>query len=212
MKIFIAGVLLLVLSSNCLSEKIATIDFLGEEFYYPPPEGFCNVTSDMQGIVLKQFLDEGHLRDPSIPKPQIILRPCDSTHTYPWGWVGLQKNMGIQQGTLNKFMAGYLKQNDFDELLDKGGEINSDVMEEIFEISSKSMVKKRPKIIWADGDSLMQMMVAETNLDGTKLVEEILTSTTVTDDFYVFTYIYNVVDTGIKTNSLGETNQQCRGH
>ena len=44
--------------ASVFANNVERILFAGSELLYPLPEGFCNVTEDLQGIVLKDVLDK----------------------------------------------------------------------------------------------------------------------------------------------------------
>ena len=185
--------LALIHSFSARAETIEMISISGSELRYPIPEGFCNITSDASGIILKEFLDQQ--QNPLIPKAQIIIANCDndsSTPGYPWGWIGVVKNVAFPQETVNK-MTAQLLQNEalLEKLTEKVQEANKEAIEDLFGLETIVEVNKQ-KIIWADDNSILLAARSIGQVNNVEIRELTLTSTTVIEDLYINTYLYNL--------------------
>ena len=173
---------------------VERISFSGSTLLYPLPEGFCNVTDDLQGLLLKDLLDKQ--QDPMLPTAQIILAPCNQSPTnagYPWGWVGLIKDANaVSQQQMNKIVAKLLQNEDLlNKLESKIGDGASKALDEVFGVEA-TLDSMAQRIVWADEDSNLLISTAVSKLDGVTIKEKIATSTTVVNDLYVYTYLYNL--------------------
>ncbi len=180
--------------ASVFANNVERILFAGSELLYPLPEGFCNVTEDLQGIVLKDVLDKQ--KNPMIPVAQLIIAPCKpniSNSGYPWGWIGLMKDGSrLTQETFNKMMAKLLGNEDLmDKLTEQVQKTNNETMKEYFGVETTSEDNGQ-RIIWADKDSILLIGNMSGQLDNTIIKEVYVSSTTVIDDLYVYTYLYNL--------------------
>lgn len=175
------------------AETIEKISISGSELRYPIPEGFCNVTSDVQGIIMKEALDKQ--RNALVPEAQIIIANCDKdtvTPGYTWGWIGAVKNVAFTQETVNKITAQVL-QNEalLKKLTEQIQETSKEAIEELFGLETTIETNKQ-KIIWADDNSILLATRIISQINDVELRELALQSTTVIDDLYIHTYIYNL--------------------
>ena len=188
--------LLFVQPASVFAENVERILFSGSELLYPLPKGFCNITEDLQGILMKAILDKQ--KDPMIPVAQLIIGPCqpkNSDPEYPWGWVGLMKDSaGISQELFNTMMAKFITNDDIMEKLTKrANKSSSEALDELFGVEV-SHHNNENRIIWADKDSLLVHINAATQVDGILIKEVALSSTTVIEGLYIYTYLYNLED------------------
>ncbi len=79
--------LLFVQPASVFAENVERILFSGSELLYPLPKGFCNITENLQGIMMKEILDKQ--KDPMIPVAQLIIGPCQPKKLRPRIPVGL---------------------------------------------------------------------------------------------------------------------------
>ena len=175
------------------ADNVERVLFEGSELLYPLPQGFCNVTEDLQGIILKEVLDKQ--QNPMLPVAQLIIAPCQpnaSNPAYPWGWIGLMKdNSRLTQETLNKMMAKLLANEDLlDKILKQTHKKSSEAIDELFGVET-TLGDNEQRIIWADEDSILLIGSMSGQLDGTMFKEVYVSSTTVIDNLYVYTFLYN---------------------
>jgi len=180
--------------ASVFAENVERILFAGSELLYPLPEGFCNITEDLQGIVLKEILDKQ--KNPMLPVAQLIIRPCQPNNPnsgYPWGWVGLTKDGSkLTQETLNKMMAKLLENEDLLKKLERQiAKKSSETLNELLGIET-SMNANEQRIVWADKDSILVLGKMSSQLDGNLITEVYTSSTTVIEDLYIYTYLYNL--------------------
>jgi len=178
------------------AQSVESILFKGSELIYPLPKGFCNITDEIQGIMLKDFIDKQ--KNPMLPIAQLIIAPCEQSTSnpgYPWGWVGIMKDgNGITQKTLNKMMANLLANETMIEKLEKHiQKKGAEVLNDDYGIDVK-LENDKQKIIWADKDSILLIGNISAQLDGNVINEVYVTSTTVLGDLYAYTYLYNLED------------------
>ena len=192
--LLIVSINLFFYSTTSYADSVVKLSFSGNELIYPLPDGFCNITKNLQGIMLKQFLDEQS--QPMLPTVQIIIAPCKANATnpeYPWGWVGMMidKNQTPQK-TLNKMVAGLLNNEDMLDAINKNlTESNTKAMEEVFGVQSNFDTNKQ-QILWADENSILLIQNAIGKIEDIEITETILTSTSVIGNVFVYTYIYNL--------------------
>ena len=194
-KIFIM-LIFSIFPSNIFAQNVERILFKGTELLYPLPKGFCNITEEMQGIMMKELIDKQ--RDPMLPVAQLIIAPCErsvSNPGYPWGWIGLMKDGSrIKQETLNKMMVKLLANEDLIEKLEKQVQKKSaEVFNEVFGVDAK-LENNEQKIIWADKDSILVVGNMSGQVDGELIKEVFVTSTSALGELYVYTYLYNLED------------------
>lgn len=180
--------------AGVFAQNFETILYGGSEILYPLPRGFCDISGNPEGILAKEFLDKQ--KSPMVPDAKLILGLCQPNTLnpmYPWGYVGLKKNnRKLSQETLNKAVGKLLKNEGLVQKLMKGVvKRNSEAMEEVFGAES-SMKSATQRIIWADNDSVLVVHNLEQRLDGKPLKEMVASSTTVIDDLFVYTYLYNL--------------------
>lgn len=200
-----------VLIAVCQSAFLHASDFVnlklsGSEVLYPLPSGYCDVTEDLDGIVLKDFLDAQAM--PGIPQAQAILKLCsrggDDTG-YPWAWVGVLKNEPmVSQKSFNRMVAGFLKEDDLlEKLNNKVLESNRQTVVDFWGLEAENSSSKQ-RILWADDKSMLLGQKFTTNLGGDVIEEVILTSASVVNNLYVYTYLYNLKDALPSTAELSE--------
>ncbi len=176
------------------ADNVERVLFEGSELLYPLPQDFCNVTEDLQGIVLKEVLDKQ--KNPMLPVAQLIIAPCQpsaSNPAYPWGWIGLMKdNSRLTQETVNKMVAKLLANEDYlEKIVRQTHKKSSEVIDELFGVEA-TLEDNEQRIIWADEDSILLIGSMSGKFDGTMLKEVYLSSTTVIDNLYIYTYLYNL--------------------
>ena len=202
-KIILMLFLVVGLPSSSFAQKVVNIKYLGVEVAYPLPRGFCDITEELLGIMLKGFLDK--IDDPTIPKAQIIISTCDSGKrqgAYPWGWIGLQKDQPMPQSTYNKFVEGLLNDEKiYGSLTKKMDELSSEAFADTFGMAVDANMGKQ-KVVWADDDGITLIMNGESVVDGVLVKEVILSSSSVVGGTYFHTYIYNAIDGDISGKDI----------
>ena len=181
---------------NVIAQNVERILFKGTELLYPLPKGYCNITEEMQGIMMKELIDQQ--KDPMLPVAQLIIAPCErsvSNPGYPWGWIGLMKDGSrINQETLNKMMVKLLANENLMEKLEKQVQKKSiEVLNEVFGVDA-TLENNEQKIIWADENSILVVGNMSGQVDGELIKEVYVTSTTALGELYVYTYLYNLED------------------
>lgn len=176
------------------ADNVERVLFEGSELLYPLPEGFCNITEDLQGIVLKEILDKQ--KNPMLPVAQLIIRPCQPKNPnsgYPWGWVGLMKDgSALTQETVNRMMAKLIANGDLLKKLERQtAKKSSEALNELFGVEI-SMGANEQRIVWADKDSILILGKMSLQLDGNLITQVYTSSTTVIEDLYIYTYLYNL--------------------
>ena len=68
-----------------------------------------------------------------------------------------------------------------------------EVLNELFDIET-SMGANEQRIVWADKDSILILGKMSSQLDGNLITEIYTSSTTVIEDLYIYTYLYNLED------------------
>ena len=194
-KIFIIFIFSM-LPANIFAQNVERILFKGTELLYPLPKGYCNITEEMQGIMMKELIDQQ--KDPMLPVAQLIIAPCErsvSNPGYPWGWIGLMKDESrINQETLNKMMVKLLANENLMEKLEKQVQKKSiEVLNEVFGVDA-TLENNEQKIIWADENSILVVGNMSGEVDGELIKEVYVTSTTALGELYVYTYLYNLED------------------
>ena len=182
--------------TNVFAQNVERILFKGTELLYPLPKGYCNITEEMQGIMMKELIDQQ--KDPMLPVAQLIIAPCErsvSNPGYPWGWIGLMKDGSrINQETLNKMMVKLLANENLMEKLEKQlQKKNIEVLNEVFGVDA-TLENNEQKIIWADENSILVVGNMSGHVDGELIKEVYVTSTTALGELYVYTYLYNLED------------------
>ena len=193
-------------SSFLHASEFVNLRLSGSEVLYPLPSGYCDVTEDFDGIMLKEFLDAQTM--PGIPKAQAIVKFCDRGNEdtgYPWAWVGVLKNEPrVSQKNFNKMMASFLKNDDMlEKLNNKVMENNREVVEDFLGVETTNSASKQ-QILWADDKSMLLGQKITSNLGGDIIEEVILISASVVNNLYVYTYIYNLKDASPSTAELSE--------
>lgn len=186
--------ILLIQPASGFAENVERILFSGSELLYPLPKGFCNITQDALGIVLMEFLEKQ--KGPMLPNPQLIIGPCqqDTANSgYPWGWVGLIKdNSKFTQKTINKMIAKLMNNEDvMDKLMEGAIKKSGEAFDELFDVEVTQDVNKQ-QVIWADEDSILVLSNTSGQVEGNVIKEVNASSTTVIEDLYVYTYLYNL--------------------
>ena len=181
---------------NVIAQNVERILFKGTELLYPLPKGYCNITEEMQGIMMKELIDQQ--KDPMLPVAQLIIAPCErsvSNPGSPWGWIGLMKDGSrINQETLNKMMVKLLANENLMEKLEKQVQKKSiEVLNEVFGVDA-TLENNEQKIIWADENSILVVGNMSGQVDGELIKEVYVTSTTALGELYVYTYLYNLED------------------
>ncbi|MBL70930.1 MAG: hypothetical protein CML95_05220 [Rhodobiaceae bacterium] len=184
----------LIYPAGSFAENVERILFSGSELLYPLPKGFCNVTQEPQGILLMEYL--GKQKGPTVPDPQIIIGSCQQNTVdtgYPWGWIGLVKESNtFTQKALNKMMAKMLENEDFmGKLQESASKKGSEAFEELFDVEMTQDVNKS-RIVWADEHSILVLSNVSGQVGGNALKEVHLSSTTVIENLYVYTFLYNL--------------------
>ena len=185
-----------IFPTNVFAQNVERILFKGTELLYPLPKGYCNITEEMQGIMMKELIDQQ--KDPMLPVAQLIIAPCErsvSNPGYPWGWIGLMKDESrINQETLNKMMVKLLANENLMEKLEKQVQKKSiEVLNEVFGVDA-TLENNEQKIIWADENSILVVGNMSGEVDGELIKEVYVTSTTALGELYVYTYLYNLED------------------
>jgi len=180
--------------ASVFAENVERVLFAGSELLYPLPDGFCNITEDLQGIVLKEILD--NQKNPMLPVAQLIIGPCQPQNPnsgYPWGWVGLMKDGStLTQETLNRMMAKLMANGDLLKKLERQtAKKSSEALNELFGIEL-SMGANEQRIVWADKDSILILGKMSSQVEGNMIKEVYASSTTVIEDLYIYTYLYNL--------------------
>ena len=193
-------------SSFLQANEFVNLSLSGSEVLYPLPSGYCDVTEDFDGIMLKEFLDAQTM--PGIPKAQAIVKLCDRGNEdtgYPWAWIGVLKNEPrVSQKNFNKMMASFLKNDDMlEKLNNKVMESNRELVEDFLGVETTNSTSKQ-RILWADDKSMLLGQKFTSNLGGDIIEEVILTSASVVNKLYVYTYIYNLKDALPSTADLSE--------
>ena len=191
---------------NIFAQNVERILFKGTELLYPLPKGFCNITEEMQGIMMKELIDKQ--KDPMLPVAQLIIAPCErsvSNPGYPWGWIGLIKDASrIKQETLNKMMVKLLANEGLIEKLEKQVQKKSrEVFNEVFGVDA-TLENNEQKIIWADKDSILLVGNMSGEVDGEFIKEVFVSSTSALGELYVYTYLYNLEDTSPSLKQMSE--------
>ena len=192
-KVFMTGFLSMH-PASVFAENVERVLFAGSELLYPLPDGFCNITEDLQGIVLKEILD--NQKNPMLPVAQLIIGPCQPQNPnsgYPWGWVGLMKDGStLTQETLNRMMAKLMANGDLLKKLERQtAKKSSEAVNELFGIEL-SMGANEQRIVWADKDSILILGKMSSQVEGNMIKEVYASSTTVIEDLYIYTYLYNL--------------------
>jgi len=192
-KVFMTGFLSMH-PASVFAENVERVLFAGSELLYPLPDGFCNITEDLQGIVLKEILD--NQKNPMLPVAQLIIGPCQPQNPnsgYPWGWVGLMKDGStLTQETLNRMMAKLMANGDLLKKLERQtAKKSSEALNELFGIEL-SMGANEQRIVWADKDSILILGKMSSQVEGNMIKEVYASSTTVIEDLYIYTYLYNL--------------------
>ena len=188
----IAALLLMVTPLIGSATSIERISISGDTILYPLPEGFCNITDEPQGILLKGLLEKQQQSLQVIPKLIFALcNPISPTSGYPWGWIGVRKDATtLPQKMLNTVLAKLLKDEDMlKKIQEKVFDNSMKAFDEVYGITAKvdSMTNR---IVWADDDSILLITAAETKAEGIAIKETIATSATVVGNAYVYTYLY----------------------
>ncbi len=192
--------------ANIFAQNVERILFKGTELLYPLPKGFCNITEEIQGIMMKELIDKQ--KDPMLPVAQLIIAPCKrsvSNPGYPWGWIGLIKDRSrIKQETLNKMMGKLLANEDLIEKLEKQVQKKGrEVFNEFFGVDAH-LENNEQKIIWADKDSILLVGNMSGQVDGELIKEVFVSSTSALGELYVYTYIYNLKDVNPSLKQMSE--------
>ena len=188
-----------------LATELVKLKLNKSEILYPLPSEFFNITEEIDGIMIAEFLEKAAI--PGIPKAQVIFKHCIHSEItgYPWGWIGVNNNVAprMSQSSVNKFMAKLLDKEDLlDKLYAKVQEKNTEAHNEFgFEVTQNF---DQQKILWADDNSLLVAQNMSGTLEGEALEEIIFTSTSVVGDLIVFTYIYNLKDADVSTAEMSK--------
>ena len=59
--------------AKSFAQNVERILFKGSELLYPLPKGFCNITQEMRGNMMKELIDQQ--KDPMFPVAQLIMAP-----------------------------------------------------------------------------------------------------------------------------------------
>ena len=101
-------------------------------------------------------------------------------------------------------MASFLKNDDMlEKLNNKVMESNREVVEDFLGVETTNSSSKQ-RILWADDNSMLLGQKFTSNLGGDIIEEVILTSVSVVNNLYVYTYIYNLKDASPSTAELSE--------
>ena len=192
--------------SFSLANEFVNLRLSGSEILYPLPNGYCDVTEEPYGVMIKELLESQQVQ--GIPKAQAIVTLCNKGNEdngYPWAWIGVLKNEPkMSQKNFNKTIAKFLKDDDLLEKLNNEVlESNRQVLEEFTGLETTNSATKQ-QILWADEKSILLGMIYKANFNGEIIEEVILMSTSVVDDLYVYTYFYNLKNAFPSTGELSE--------
>lgn len=142
---------------------------------------------------MKEVFDKQ--RNALVPEAQIIIANCDKdsiTPGYPWGWIGAVKNVAFTQETVNKITAQVL-QNEalLKKLTEQMLETGKEAIEDLFGLEATIETNKQ-NIIWADDNSILLATRIIAQVNDVEVRELAVQSTTVIEDLYIHTYIYNL--------------------
>ena len=172
---------------------IVRLEQSGTPFNYHLPDSYCDITNTINGITFKSVIES--INDPSLPNLKIIISPCNNDAgdgPYPWGWVGLVKNVPIEQEMLNNVVVSLLGDQDLmTKLNEKAQGLAGEVLEDKLGLSGDVTVGKQ-EIIWADENSILIKVHTATQVQGLEIQEVVLTSTTVINEIYATTILYNL--------------------
>lgn len=189
--------ILILKSQFVLAEKVINTNHFNEKFYVSLPEKFCDVTTEYIGTFFKQILDKTRKKNPILPVAKIISAPCDRTENfdgYPWGWFGINKagKYFTNQKQYNAAIAKLLDNQDALDAISKWGNKNSSKMFRDFGIKGKFDKLEKPKILWADKDSVTYMLINSGSVNNVKIDEYVVMSSTYSNGFILTTYVYTL--------------------
>ena len=157
---------------------------VGERSYFLPfPDGFCDATESVFGIVTLSMLKKLYAKNTAIGKPKVIFRPCNAKEekTFPWGFAGsFPKYKFINnQKSLNKFRRRLFEDGKLTkDIARKYVNKNKDFMQTYgFELGVSELGK--PSIIWDDDNLSITKLITKARLNGLPYRELMITATTV---------------------------------
>ena len=187
----------LILSASIVNaSSVVKLSIADQQLLYPLPSGYCNITDDVTGIFLNEFLAP-QTKKLGLPKPQLFIAPCggDNSSGYPWLWVGLAKNNPIMsQNAANKFLAKLIDNEKALEAINKKVKASNKNTIETLAGWDSDLDFSKQKIVWADENSFLVGQHINGQVEGMKIEEVNLTSTTIVGEVIVFTYAYNLID------------------
>lgn len=185
--------------SQSQSIKITNLSFLGKTYDISIPRGYCDISKTRVGVfMLDHLLEVKKNATVSLPEPKIIFAKCNYNinELYPWGYIGFtNNNNNYSQSVINNALSNIFDDNNIvknlsnmtKEAIDKTGK-------DLYGKKLNSKTLEKPQILFKDISVIIFQAINSGTLDGRKIKEVTIGSSSVFKNVIINTYITNAVD------------------
>ena len=198
----------LLLITNSQAVEVESYEYNNENLLLPIPNGFCNATDELVGIVILDYLDMqisqisnamgGNL------EPAIVFTRCGFENNldeiYPWGYIGLINNTKpkVTQKTFNKSLEMVLDSSKMmQEIEETVGTAKKDALSE-FGLDLDSFGMDQPMLGWTDKNIAIVTTRGQYIAEGELMTEIVVQGSSIANNVLINYYI-NDEENGIST-------------
>ena len=197
----------LLLITNSQAVEVESYEYNNENLLLPIPNGFCNATDELIGIIMLDFLNMqlSNIIDESLRvEVAIVFTRCGFENNidemYPWGYIGLINNTKAQltQQTFNESLDMVLDSSKMMQKLEEiVGNAKKDTLSE-FGLDLGSFGINQPMLGWTDKNIAIVTTTAQYALEGELFTEIVVQGSSVANKVLVNYYITDE-ENGIST-------------
>ena len=197
----------LLLITNSQAVEVESYEYNNENLLLPIPNGFCNATDELIGIIMLDFLNMqiSNIIDDSLrAEVAIVFTRCGFENNidemYPWGYIGLINNTKPQltQQTFNESLDMVLDSSKMMQKLEEiVGNAKKDAVSE-FGLDLGSFGINQPMLGWTDKNIAIVTTTAQYALEGELFTEIVVQGSSVANKVLVNYYITDE-ENGIST-------------
>ena len=194
-----------LLITNSQAGDVESYDYNNVNLLLPIPNGFCNATDELVGIVILDYLNMqiSNAMDGNL-EPAIVFTRCGFENNldeiYPWGYIGLINNTKpkLTQKTFNKSLEMALDSSKLmQELEEKVGTAKKAAFSE-YGLDLDSFGLDQPMLGWTDKNIAIVTTRGQYIADGELMTEIVVQGSSIANTVVVNYYI-NDEENGIST-------------
>ena len=194
-----------LLFTNSQAGEVESYEYNNENLLLPIPNGFCNATDELIGIVILDYLNTqiSNAMDEDL-EPGIVFTRCGFENNldeiYPWGYIGLINNTKPQmtQKTFNKSLEMLLDSSKMmQELEEKIGTAKKDAFSE-YGLDLDSFGIDQPMLGWTDKNIAIVTTRGQYIAEGELMTEIVVQGSSIANNVLINYYI-NDEENGIST-------------